>query len=267
MLTNKEYKDIIEQLTPVEQHNQNWIKRDDTFEICGVRGGKARSCMVFIQSHIQNNDNPPVGVISGGSRSSPQVQIVGKIAKCLGLRARLHIPKGGIPQYIQNATIDLGHEVFQWFPGFNHVINSRVKTDISNHQDWLEIPFGMEFPESVECTASQVKNLPFQDPNFKRIIVPVGSGMSLIGIFQGLTKLNKSIPILGIIVGKNPTKTLNKWLPPNWKQMITLLPALQKYHTQVKNPLFGNISLDPIYEAKVIPFIQSGDLLWVIGHR
>jgi len=36
------YEDPQDDLTPIEQHDPYWLKRDDPFEIAGVRGGKAR---------------------------------------------------------------------------------------------------------------------------------------------------------------------------------------------------------------------------------
>ena len=32
----------INELTPIEKVDNIWIKRDDKFEVCGVKGGKAR---------------------------------------------------------------------------------------------------------------------------------------------------------------------------------------------------------------------------------
>ena len=36
-------------LTPIEQHGPLYVKRDDLFEIAGVRGGKARTCWALAQ--------------------------------------------------------------------------------------------------------------------------------------------------------------------------------------------------------------------------
>ena len=259
----------IDQLTPVELRDQYWFKRDDLFEICGAKGGKSRACFSYVCHELSKHHGVKIqGLITGGSRSSPQVQIVGYIAKCLGLRARLHIPRGEIPDYIKRATSDLGHEVYQWFPGFNHVISTRVKEDVvSQHEKWIEIPFGMEFTEALECTSNQVKNLPF--PKFNRIVIPVGSAMTLIGIILGLNKMGHGqTPILGVYVGKDPVKMMDKWLPSiNWRETVTLVKSPHKYHQIASVVDFGGISLDPIYEAKVIPFVKPGDLLWIIGHR
>ena len=40
----------IDELTPVEFYEEEgiWLKRDDLFEVCGVRGGKSRSAYQVI---------------------------------------------------------------------------------------------------------------------------------------------------------------------------------------------------------------------------
>jgi len=256
-----------------------WVKRDDLFEICGVRGGKARACLSYILDKIKL---PVIGVVTGGSRSSPQVQIVGRISHCLGLKARLHLPKGQLPQNIIESTSALGHEIFQWFPGFNHVISTRVKEDVKRLNDgamptasmrnialapkWLEIPFGMEFPEAIQCTSQQVSNLPFQ--SIKRILLPVGSGMTLIGILTGLKQRGiKHIPVVGIIVGKDPVETINKWISWEWQGMVILIQSPFDYYQKAPVTTWQGIPFDPIYEAKIIPYIEPYDLVWLIGHR
>lgn len=270
----------LQSLTPVvELHNNsgkvcNWVKRDDLFEICGVRGGKARSCFSYVNQHLKEKDNNIIGLITGGSRSSPQVQIVGHIAHCLSLKARLHLPKGPLPKYIKEATTDLGHEVFQWFPGFNHVISSRVKEDTKRLQTgsaskWLEIPFGMEFQEAIQCTANQVSNLPLTQ--IRRIILPVGSGMTLIGILVGLKNMGiTNIPIIGITVGKDPIDTISKWATKysvDYQNMVKLIKSPLDYHKKSPITMWQGIPFDPIYESKIIPFIKPGDLIWLVGHR
>lgn len=34
-----------------------------------------------------------------------------------------------------------------------------------------------------------------------------------------------------------------------------------------KEYTIGNVELDKIYEAKCIPFLKEGDLLWIVGKR
>jgi hypothetical protein len=110
-------------------------------------------------------------------------------------------------------------------------------------------------------TAAQTENIPLTT---KRIVVPVGSGMSLAGIIAGLDIRERSIPILGVVVGADPRRNLNTF-SRGWEHSATLVTAGVKYQTEILSD--APISLDPIYEAKAWPFIQPGDLFWAIGHR
>lgn len=281
---NRRIQEKLTELTPVEKRGDIWFKRDDLFEYAGMKGGKVRTCLAYILDEMATRKNHRKrgikGVISGGSRSSPQVQIVGTLATDLGLEARLHLPKGKLPSYIEKAC--KGHIVKQWFPGYNHVISARVNEDTQTlnesggNNEWLEIPFGMELEKAVDLTAEQVKNLPFDDPAFRRIVVPVGSGMTLAGIIEGLQLYGptRSIPILGVVVGQDPSKRLDKWIPGrrgtnSWKDYVTLVNSEQDYHDPAPTPdtIFKGIDLDPIYEAKTVPLLEKGDLLWIVGHR
>ena len=73
-------------LTPLQQVGNFLVKRDDLFEIAGVRGGKARTCWAMGQG--------APGLVTAGSRSSPQANIVAHVAKALGVPCRVHVPAG-----------------------------------------------------------------------------------------------------------------------------------------------------------------------------
>jgi hypothetical protein len=47
---------------------------------------------------------------------------------------------------------------------------------------------------------------------------------------------------------------------------VTLAHAGVPYQQHVEADFHGT-PLDPVYEAKVQPWLQPGDLLWVVGHR
>ena len=58
--------------TPLQQVGNFLVKRDDLFEIAGVCGGKARTCWAMSQG--------APGLVTAGSRSSPQANIVAHVA-------------------------------------------------------------------------------------------------------------------------------------------------------------------------------------------
>jgi hypothetical protein len=138
--------EVVERQTPVERRGNVWVKRDDLFSVAGVSGGKVRSCWHLAQG--------ATGLVTAGSRSSPQVNIVAHIAKALGIPCRVHTPAGDLSPEVLSAQA-AGAEVVQHKAGYNNVIIKRARDD-AKAQGWREIPFGMECTEAVTQTRGQV---------------------------------------------------------------------------------------------------------------
>lgn len=249
-------------LTPIEQHGPITCKRDDLFEIAGVRGGKVRTCWALSAGAD--------GLVTAGSRSSPQANIVAHIAQHLGIPARIHTPTGELfPEILQ--AKECGAEIVQHPAGYNSVIIARAHAD-AQQRGWTEIPFGMECWEAVKQTRSQVENLP---PEIKRWVVPVGSGMSLCGIVTGI--MDKFSPeeapkILGVQVGANPEGRWRTFMPMGWQDYVDVVPFPGDYHkphavTGAPALWLKDIVLDLYYEAKAAQYLQAGDGFWLVGVR
>jgi len=241
-------------LTPIEQTGDVWLKRDDLFCVADVRGGKARTCWALAQG--------AAGLVTAGSRQSPQVNIVAHIAKALGVPCRVHTPTGELSPEVRQAQ-EWGAEVVQHKAGYNNVIIARARED-AQRLGWTEIPFGMECEEAVAQTRQQAANLPREA---KRLVVPVGSGMSLAGVLWGLRDHGLTLPVLGVCVGADPAKRLDKYAPPDWREVVTLERSSFDYHAAAPETRLGEVALDAIYEAKCLPFLEPGDCLWVVGMR
>lgn len=234
------------------------VKRDDLFEVGGVRGGKVRTCWALAQG--------AAGLVTAGSRSSPQVNIVAHIAAALGVPCRVHTPTGALSPEVQ-AAVDVGAELVQHRAGYNNVIVARARADAAARPGWVEIPFGMECAEAVAQTRASAGSLADQLDGVRRLVVPVGSGMSLAGVLWGLRDIGCRLPVLGVRVGADPTKRLDAWAPPGWRDRATITPSLLRYDQAGPDLTLGGIVLDPIYEAKVVPFLRDGDLVWLVGIR
>tara|TARA_R110002153_G_scaffold196696_2_gene350091 strand:+ start:105 stop:2279 length:2175 start_codon:yes stop_codon:yes gene_type:complete len=241
-------------ITPIQQVGDLWIKRDDLFECNGVRGGKVRTCLALSQGSA--------GLITAGSRSSPQVNIVAHVAEYLGLPCRVHTPEGEPSPEVAHA-ISSGAERVTHRPGYNSVIIKRARDD-AKERGWTEIPFGMECHEAVKQTRRQVPEVLAE--GVSRLVVPVGSGMSLSGILWGLQDHGHGLNVLGVVVGADPSERLDKYAPPGWRDMVVLVEATEDYHEEV-NASVGDLKLDPVYEAKCVPHLRHGDMLWVVGVR
>jgi hypothetical protein len=105
----------------------------------------------------------------------------------------------------------------------------------------------------------QVENI----PDVGRIVVPVGSGMSLAGILHGLKDSGRDIPVLGVVVGVDPDERLNQYAPAGWQDMVKLV----KCSADAECNILGDVLLDSQYEAKCLPYLEDGDLLWIVGLR
>ena len=244
-----------EATTPLEEHGGIWLKRDDLFEVASVRGGKVRTCWALSQGAS--------GLVTAGSRSSPQVNIVAHIAKALGVPCRVHTPTGQLSPEVLDARA-CGAEVIQHKAGYNNVIIARAREDAMAH-GYREIPFGMECWEAVKQTGGQfiATELP---AGVQRIVIPVGSGMSLAGLLHGLVQREVDLKVLGVMVGADPIARLDKYAPKNWRALTTLIKCPLPYDKGVRAKV-GPVVLDSVYEAKCADQLRPGDLFWLIGLR
>lgn len=232
------------------------MKRDDLFCVGGVRGGKVRGCWA-----IATAAGKPAGLVTASHRPSPQSQIVAAVARKLGVPCRVHAPFGPFTDEMKFAAA-LGAEFTQHDCGYNNVIIRRAKDDAAR-LGWLEIPFGMEHERAVDGTAEQVRNLP---DVARRLVIAVGSGISLAGVLRGMKKYRIDLAVLGVMSGADSRKRLDKYAPPDWRDTVELVPSGADYHTRVSATL-GGVLLDPIYEAKCVKFLRPGDVLWCVGIR
>ncbi|HVI66900.1 MAG TPA: pyridoxal-phosphate dependent enzyme [Bradyrhizobium sp.] len=247
--------------TPLQQVDNLLVKRDDLFKIAGVCGGKARTCWAMGQG--------APGLVTAVNRSSPQGDVVAHVAKALGVPCRVHVPTGKLgPELV--AAQAAGAVVIRHSPGHSSVINARARDDACE-RGWRVIPFGMECIEAVEQTAAQARSTVAQMYNQQagalRVVVPVGSGMSLAGILHGLAQAAFTVPVVGVVVGADPVKRLDKWAPKHWRNLCQLVQAGIDFHKPAPVVRLGDMELDPIFEAKCLPFLQPGDLFWVVGIR
>lgn len=251
----------LDELTPVEYYEDEgvWLKRDDMFEIYGVRGGKARSAYQVILELLEQGYKT---IVTAGSRQSPQCEIVSFICESMGVDCKLFMPFGGDTSVITNIKNNSHTEIIRVRPGYNNIIVARAR-EYAENRGCGYVPFGMECARNVEVTSEQVRNIPME---CSRVVVPVGSGMSFSSIVTGMSKYGIEKPLLGVRVGKDPTKIINEYAFGLDLMDYEIVESSVDYHEPVE-AYVGGYSLDPIYEAKCFEFLKRGDLLWVVGHR
>lgn len=245
--------------TPVEKVDGVYVKRDDVYRVAGVCGGKVRACLAVARAGGTCH-----GLITATARSSPQAQIVARLAAFLGVPARCHMPQGTMTEEMRDIVAH-GGELVQHRAGYTNVIAARGAADAKARPLWRYVPFGMEHPVARACTANQVKNIP---KDVKRIVVCLGGGMSAAGILTGLRQTGRDVPVVGVRIGGDPTKRLNTWAPFGWPGMLEIIDVTDKVpYTTAVNATLGGVALDPHYEAKCLPYLRKGDLFWVVGRR
>lgn len=251
------------ELTPVQRVGEYWLKRDDLFEVCGVKGGKARAAYEQIKKAVAAGTP---GIVTAGARESTQCEIVSALCDKMGVKCAFIMPQGKDTSVIENIRKSPLSSIMPQRAGYNNVLCSRAK-QYAIESGWFYLPFGMEFLENVEITSRQVQNIPQE---VKRIVCPVGGGMSMASVLNGLTRFNRyDVEVVGVQVGKRAAKTIDKFYDPFLlpKVKFSLVDAGVDYHKQAGETNLCGVELDPIYEAKCLPFLKPGDLLWVVAHR
>lgn len=253
--------------TPVILRNGVFIKRDDLYTWRpGVHGGKARGLGAMLDLGAIKTPN---GLVTCGSRSSLQIYTVAAAAKHLGIPCQAHCPTGELCADIIMARDLLGAEITQHDYGYTSLLKNRAKL-ASEATGGMCIPWGMEHPGTISAVSKEAFKTFLGCTEWKRLVVPLGSGMQMAGILRGLDIAGFSRrPVLGVRVGGDPQKKIKEWGPP-FAQFVVVESALS-YHKPAPRAdveAFGHgLRLDPHYEAKCVPFLEPGDLLWVVGLR
>jgi len=282
-------------LTPVEEYDGIYFKRDDLFKPFGrfrschklynqINGGKVRQCLTLLLSNrkqIISSFNRTVATAT--SVSSPQGTIVSRVAKELGFKSIIGIGGTTVEKALSNyRTIriakKLGSEikVVSEHYGFNNVLYSRLKT-LAKERPMFLVAFGMNVSSDrksiIDVTAHQVKNIPeFIDT----MVVIVGSGLTFSGIMSGVLryklKLKKIIAIQPFGHDRRPVIYSGIGLPRfcyKFKYYSGKYSYSKALHINV------GFELDNIYESKAYDFMIREKLIdkkkdkvcfWVVGN-
>ena len=240
-------------ISPIEYRSPYYFKRDDlSVNVGGAIGGKVRTCLALAVG--------AKGLVTAASRKSPQINIVAQVARLMDIPAHAHTPEGTLGAELLLAQ-EAGAIITQHKAGYTNVITRRAKDDALEH-GYKYIPFGMECKEAVIHTSRQAIDIPGA---VERIVVPVGSGMSLSGLLHGLQKHKLKIPVLGIMVGADPIPRLDKYAPAFWWNMVELIRSPAAYNDIGDTLELCGVPLDATYESKCVPYLKPNDLFWIIG--
>ena len=197
------------------------------------------------------------------------MNIVAKVGRHLGLRVRAWT------QQIKVLTPELasaeaaGADIVRCGSTFVGTAEKKADKDPLLSQGWALIPFGMECDEAVGQTRRQVESLVPYNGRINRLVAPLGSGMSMCGILHGLADhgLLGAFPVVGVRVGRDPTAILDRYAPTGWRDYMKVVDSGLEYAKPAASTDLHGLTLDSRYEGKCLPFLEDGDLLWVVGIR
>ena len=196
------------EIQPVELVDGYYVKRMDKLNICGCSGGKAQGSHFLITEALKQNKKI---IVTVGSRHSPQCRIVSTICESLGIECHLFMPRGEETETIKiinNNKFSTYHKVKC---GYTSNIISKAKHFCEETKDSYFVPFGMFCVPAMDINIEQVKNVP---DYIKRIVMPIGSGTSFLGVIRGLHALGRTdVEVVGVVTGASRQKEIEKYIP------------------------------------------------------
>jgi 1-aminocyclopropane-1-carboxylate deaminase/D-cysteine desulfhydrase-like pyridoxal-dependent ACC family enzyme len=241
-----------EAITPVEAHGGFLVKREDLFadpDAPRVVGGKLRQVW-----HLAEGAR---GLVGFGGRRSNTAPALAAAGRRYGIPVRFHTASG--PDTPEMALAEaLGASVVRHAPGYLTVTRRRAEEDA--HVRGFRLVARGDHAGVVTQVAS------LRDYPFKRVVLAAGAGVTLAGVAAGALACGLGKPILAVQIGAAVDHDYLTARVPGWRRFVTIKQTTEKYETAVEAKL-GDLRLDPLYEAKLLPFLLEGDVIWNLGSR
>ena len=269
-------------LTPVEEHNGIYYKRDDLYCPWGdVNGGKVRQAIrLFENKRIY--DWP--GVVAAVSVHSPTGPVISRVAKEFNTPCIIAVggtkvenldilPMMRLTRYYgAEVRIVAGH-------GMKNAINARVN-EICEETGYHNIDFSHHIYNDTDLmfntNSTEVLNIPNE---LDVLVMSLGVGIQFACVLKGLKKHKKKVKrIIGVQVGPDRRKLIDGYLNQNplTEPRFDLEYELVQYKSAYSKPEIqkvGNFYLDDIYEAKAHKWMLKNIdknqkiLFWCVGRR
>jgi 1-aminocyclopropane-1-carboxylate deaminase/D-cysteine desulfhydrase-like pyridoxal-dependent ACC family enzyme len=263
-------------LTPIEEYNGIYFKRDDKFAPypdLPINGGKVRQAIALIEDNldlIKTKYNNTVLTIT--SVNSPQGLIISKVCKEYGVHTILGIGATNTPDkhpLIKGAKNNGADVVILSKLGFNSALYAEATRKFGNN--YFIVLFGINASNNknaiIDTTADQVENI--LDVDY--LIVPMGSALTMLGIFTGIKKFKKNIgKIIGVqIAGIDRSKVFFPMC--KYYTFEQVLYKKYPYSKHLKIKFSDTEYLDPVYEAKAYDWMMDNELkgsklFWIVGN-
>jgi 1-aminocyclopropane-1-carboxylate deaminase/D-cysteine desulfhydrase-like pyridoxal-dependent ACC family enzyme len=270
-------------LTPVENINGMWVKREDLFAPFGlgeVNGGKLRQCWMMLDK-IKDEYS---GTITCCSIHSPQGPISAAVSKHFGLISDVYYGRVK-PEMLEKADMVRLVKHYGGNPSIhpNHIRQVNLyylaKQNAPKENKFI-IAYGFnlsKYPEAIlDAVSNQVKNIPDELDN---LIITCGSGITSTGVLIGIKKFNKHVKkIYFVATAPSREKSIQKTIEENdldiEYEIIDLFHRKGFEYTKGAYAKLGDIELHPNYEAKTYRWLvnessinrtNNKTLFWIVG--
>lgn len=267
-------------LTPVEEREGIYLKREDLFApfgAGGVNGGKLRQCWCLVEKVKDEYE----GLISCCSIYSPQAPITAAVGEYYGMPVTIYygattqekLAKLRMPSIARKhgARLEIASK-----SGIHSILYGKAR-EFAAKNNYYVVDYGFnlsEFPEIlVDRIAAQVQNIPDVD----NLVVTCGSGITASSILVGLAKYNKHVDHVYLVATapdrkKFITETLREYGAWHSFEIVDLFHSKGFVYEHGVNAEIGGIKLHPNYEAKTYAWLKNaglkGDtLLWIVGSK
>ena len=289
------------ELTPLEEVDGVWFKREDYFSPLGyggINGSKLRQCIYLVDGYVRTAPRPK-GIVSGASVKSPQLPMSTAVASHYGLSTICVIGATYFPRAMENENVAMAQKFGAEFDiikvAYNPALQRRVRELAARDPDLFLLEYGISLdhyknsPAAVEAFhrigAEQVQNLPDQMEN---LVIPTGSGNSAVSILYGLTLFPPKNLHKVYLIGIGPPKIdwiyerLALIVKASWR--MPLMDFSHDLHTSRYASYsdeirwnYGGIDFHPTYEGKVMKYLEEKlpqllrsdgkTCVWVVGSR
>jgi pyridoxal-phosphate dependent enzyme len=276
-------------LTPVENRNGLWLKREDLLRdpISGVNGAKYRACRYLINRAKAQGYHT---VVSAASVLSPQSAMAAVIADEVGMACRVIVggttPEKAVLHRSIGMAAEHGAQIEAIKVGYNPALQSAAKKVATEPGVW-RLPYGITTDDEIEpflaVGGSQTMNLPDE---IETLIIPFGSGNTACGVLYGLHDFRPSNLKQVVLIGIGPDRLnwTTERLAGVGRPIVPARVALRhaslhgwfaSYGDKMPETLEGIVT-HPTYEGKVVRFLNSAKpdywtrrdgttCFWIIG--
>lgn len=232
--------DKLHYLTPMQQVNGMWFKREDLYTPFGageVNGGKLRQCMLLVDKIHQDYE----GLVTCCSIHSPQAPITAATGR-------------------SNVLYYISKQLKRTKANKDYIVLYGI--NLQEHEDIL-----------LGAVADQVRNLPDEINN---LVLTCGSGITAIGVLAGLKRYGKKVHNVHLVAtAPDRRQLIHETLQRhNADREIHYHDIFHTRGFSYEEPfcsVWGGIKLHPNYEAKTMAwFAGSGlrpeeTLFWITG--